>query len=166
MTGSDLQQHPGHEWLVVWRTELFSHLSFACILRTSMLLLSTFPVLLNPLVLWPQLIGNLETNSSCNTGAPEQRGYENLPPKTWMRTVIKSKFQTHELLSLGNANMGCSSTKQQQNLETGFFFHKKDVTVYLSTTNKQTNSMAWVRERTIPTERPPLVGEVIANFCG
>jgi hypothetical protein len=28
------------------------------------------------------------------------------------------------------------------------------------------NSMAWVRERTIPTERPPLVGEVIANFCG
>jgi hypothetical protein len=31
--------------------------------------------------------------------------------------------------------------------------------------NKQTNSMVWVRERTIPTERPPLVGEVIANFC-
>jgi hypothetical protein len=30
---------------------------------------------------------------------------------------------------------------------------------------KQTNSMVWVRERTIPTERPPLVGEVIANFC-
>jgi hypothetical protein len=28
------------------------------------------------------------------------------------------------------------------------------------------NSMVWVREWTIPTERPPLVGEVIANFCG
>jgi hypothetical protein len=27
-------------------------------------------------------------------------------------------------------------------------------------------NMVWVRERTIPTERPPLVGEVIANFCG
>jgi hypothetical protein len=26
------------------------------------------------------------------------------------------------------------------------------------------NSMVWVRERTIPTERPPLVSEVIANF--
>jgi hypothetical protein len=26
------------------------------------------------------------------------------------------------------------------------------------------NSMAWVREWTIPTERPPVVGEVIANF--
>jgi hypothetical protein len=26
--------------------------------------------------------------------------------------------------------------------------------------------VALVRERTIPTERPPLVGEVSANFCG
>jgi hypothetical protein len=31
---------------------------------------------------------------------------------------------------------------------------------------KKLNSMVWVRERTIPTERPPLVGEVIANFYG
>jgi hypothetical protein len=30
---------------------------------------------------------------------------------------------------------------------------------------KKLNSMVWVRERTIPTERPALVGEVIANFC-
>jgi hypothetical protein len=28
------------------------------------------------------------------------------------------------------------------------------------------NSVAWVCERTIPTERPPLVGEVSANLCG
>jgi hypothetical protein len=28
------------------------------------------------------------------------------------------------------------------------------------------NSVALVREQTIPTERPPLVGEVSANFCG
>jgi hypothetical protein len=28
------------------------------------------------------------------------------------------------------------------------------------------NSMALVRERTIPTERPPPVGEVSANFSG
>jgi hypothetical protein len=27
-------------------------------------------------------------------------------------------------------------------------------------TKKKLNSMVWVRERTIPTERPPLVGEV------
>jgi hypothetical protein len=35
-----------------------------------------------------------------------------------------------------------------------------------SSIHKKKNSMVWVRERTIPTERPPLVGEVIANFCG
>jgi len=31
---------------------------------------------------------------------------------------------------------------------------------------KQTNSVALVHTRTIPTERPPPVGEVSANFCG
>jgi hypothetical protein len=30
----------------------------------------------------------------------------------------------------------------------------------------KTNSMVRVRERSIPTERPPLVGGVVANFCG
>jgi hypothetical protein len=34
------------------------------------------------------------------------------------------------------------------------------------TGNKQTNSIVRVRKRTIPTERPPLLGEVVANFCG
>jgi hypothetical protein len=29
-----------------------------------------------------------------------------------------------------------------------------------------TYSVALVRKRTIPTERPPLVGEISANFCG
>ena len=32
-------------------------------------------------------------------------------------------------------------------------------------TKTKLNSMALVRERTIPTERPPPVGEVSANFC-
>jgi hypothetical protein len=31
---------------------------------------------------------------------------------------------------------------------------------------KTKNSMAVVSKRTIPTERPPLVGEVSANLCG
>jgi hypothetical protein len=29
-----------------------------------------------------------------------------------------------------------------------------------------TNSVALVSDRTMPTERPPRVGEVSANFCG
>jgi hypothetical protein len=28
------------------------------------------------------------------------------------------------------------------------------------------NSLVWVLERTIPTEQPPLIGEVSTNFCG
>jgi hypothetical protein len=28
------------------------------------------------------------------------------------------------------------------------------------------NSVAWVREGTILTERPPLVGKVNVNYCG
>jgi hypothetical protein len=35
--------------------------------------------------------------------------------------------------------------------------------VYHSWITLKKNSMVWVRERTIPTERPPLVGEVIAT---
>jgi hypothetical protein len=31
---------------------------------------------------------------------------------------------------------------------------------------KNLNSVASVRKRTIPTERPPLVGEVSVNLCG
>jgi hypothetical protein len=33
-------------------------------------------------------------------------------------------------------------------------------------TKTKLNSVAWVRERTIPTERPTLVCEVSANFRG
>jgi hypothetical protein len=36
----------------------------------------------------------------------------------------------------------------------------------LSLYTQKKHSMAWVREQTIPTERPPLVDEVSANFCG
>jgi hypothetical protein len=42
--------------------------------------------------------------------------------------------------------------------------HKKGETQ--NQTKLKLNSMVWVRKRTIPTERPRLVGEVIANFCG
>jgi hypothetical protein len=38
------------------------------------------------------------------------------------------------------------------------------IIIIIMTTNN--DSVALVRERTIPTERPPLVGEVNANCCG
>jgi hypothetical protein len=34
----------------------------------------------------------------------------------------------------------------------------------VTTQENKTNYMAFVRKQTIPTERPPLVGEVSANF--
>jgi hypothetical protein len=39
-----------------------------------------------------------------------------------------------------------------------------DPLAYRLVSKLKLNSVVWVRERTIPTERPPLVGEVIANF--
>jgi hypothetical protein len=36
--------------------------------------------------------------------------------------------------------------------------------VHILSTSHKKNTMVWVRERPIPTERQPLVGEVIANF--
>jgi hypothetical protein len=39
----------------------------------------------------------------------------------------------------------------------------RNVNNYLQNNN---NSVALVRERTIPTERSPLVGEITATFCG
>jgi hypothetical protein len=38
--------------------------------------------------------------------------------------------------------------------------------LHTTTTTTNNNSLALVRERTIATERPPLVGEVSANFSG
>jgi hypothetical protein len=43
-------------------------------------------------------------------------------------------------------------------------FFKKGVCYYV-VEYELTNSVALVRERTIPTERPPLVDEVSDNFC-
>jgi hypothetical protein len=34
----------------------------------------------------------------------------------------------------------------------------------LSPSKLKLNSVVWVHERTIPTEQPPIVGEVIANL--
>jgi hypothetical protein len=43
------------------------------------------------------------------------------------------------------------------------YIYRKACKIFVCT---KLNSVALVRERTIPTERPPPVGEVSANFCG
>jgi hypothetical protein len=39
-----------------------------------------------------------------------------------------------------------------------------DVTFIICLVKTKLNSVALVRERTMPTERPPLAGEVVPNF--
>jgi hypothetical protein len=67
----------------------------------------------------------------------------------------------------GFTDMQQDTTARSQHPTTGPILHRRynPISGFTAnhTTNK-TNSMVWVRERTIPTERPSLVGEVIANF--
>jgi hypothetical protein len=43
--------------------------------------------------------------------------------------------------------------------------HEQHAHIQPTALPKKLNSVAVVRKRTIPTERPPLVGEVSANLC-
>jgi hypothetical protein len=55
---------------------------------------------------------------------------------------------------------------QKRKLACRTLYKKKQLNTKLYHIHIKKNSMVRVREQTIPTERPPLVGEVIANFCG
>jgi hypothetical protein len=59
----------------------------------------------------------------------------------------------------------CSGLEYKYCKKSANYYDEYLTALVLHKTNK-TNAMVRVRERTKPTERPPLVGEVIANFCG
>jgi hypothetical protein len=61
--------------------------------------------------------------------------------------AISSKFYTVSIPFIRADNFGLFDTASSDNQ-----------------TKKKKNSVVWVRERTIPTERPPLVGEVSVTF--
>jgi hypothetical protein len=80
---------------------------------------------------------------------------------SWKNRKIFHQFTakvTH-LLLLNKLN--CMNTSLMGHEMCNWLLQTKTCTLY-----HKANSMVWVRERTIPTERPPLVGEVIANLCG
>jgi hypothetical protein len=60
----------------------------------------------------------------------------------------------------------CTSTSYKRQSYLKAYDRLPDTLPLKDEQNKQTNSLVSVRERTIPTERPPLLGEVVANFCG
>jgi hypothetical protein len=69
----------------------------------------------------------------------------------------------------GKRNMNAVSIIQVMNMPKmvkGTYFCDSPDQMCSIYNNIKLNSVALVRERTIPTERPPPVGEVSANFCG
>ena len=70
---------------------------------------------------------------------------------------------------LGITRKAKSQVFQPQNarrcLPQQLLYHRHMI-IISNTKTHQLNSVALVRERTIPTERPPPVGEVSINFCG
>jgi len=80
-------------------------------------------------------------------------------PSTYLHVVGRDIFafiSAHVYYFLGNLGASSSSMLMLCDLE-----DLREGDIYI-----QTNSVALVRTRTIPTERPPPVGEVSANFCG
>jgi hypothetical protein len=86
--------------------------------------------------------------------------------------VIVIVYLFHRSLWLNSAT-GCRTCQKTlmhkqliiQNSVTYIFIWLQISCIKMTIKLKKLNSMVWVRKRTIPTERPPLVGEVIANFA-
>jgi hypothetical protein len=81
--------------------------------------------------------------------------------KTWNQNnshplpFIKTRIFNYKAISL----FTCLAKEPVANTTT------TSTTITTTKNKKQTNSVAWVRERTILTEQPLLVDEVSANFC-
>jgi hypothetical protein len=82
--------------------------------------------------------------------------------------INKDYFQLSQKTSEYCPNAMFVITDMRTNTSTRYFLHDCHTSTksYMSKHTCKKNSMVWVRERTIPTERPPLVGEVIANLWG
>jgi hypothetical protein len=77
----------------------------------------------------------------------------------WVHSLTLRPFYCHRKSSR------CRLGRRPGETQRRFRCSAEENTLYLSGIESKTklNSMVWVRERTIPTERPPLVGEVIAT---
>jgi hypothetical protein len=75
-------------------------------------------------------------------------------------TKIGKKFSS-SILSAENEERAID-----YNVSNFIMFCASNLIHLIDTKQYKKNSMVWVRERTIPTERQPLLGEVVANFYG
>ena len=75
--------------------------------------------------------------------------------------VLTDSYRSCEEAQSHLQSSGCHTVKMKV-----LGFSEISVTIIIIIIIIITYSVALVRERTIPTERPPPVGEVSANFCG
>jgi hypothetical protein len=91
-------------------------------------------------------------------------------PEDGGRMVLRNTSNYYKTIRYHDLEDHNLSNSQRENLKT--WIKPVEVNIqpfpqfYTGVYKTKLNFMVWVRERTIPTERPPLVGEVIANFCG
>jgi hypothetical protein len=88
------------------------------------------------------------------------KGHRRPFPRGWSGRDVNLTTQLH--LWLGQENVDLYNQSPMSNFS--IIGGREQLTLHAS--NYPTNSVAWVRERAIPTELPPLVGEVSANFWG
>ena len=97
----------------------------------------------------------------------------NIPEAIIMQTIIRERTNNQPQIPLPSYNEMCfiinnlklNKAAGSDNIPPELLKHGGR-TLKQKLQTKTTNSMALVRTRTIPTERPPPVGEVSANFCG
>jgi hypothetical protein len=85
-------------------------------------------------------------------GLPVEEGWDRERDKG--TSMEEQKVKKNEMKGQGEKREEEEMETRESNSHTNIKFKKK------------INSVALVREQTIPTERPPLVGQVTANFCG
>ena len=89
----------------------------------------------------------------------------------WIETVQnmvqgEEVYEYRNLLSESMKNLMAERLLCDKNYAPRNYFVNMIHSKVVSPLKTKLNSVALVRERTIPTKRPPLVGEVSANFCG
>ena len=80
-------------------------------------------------------------------------------------TNTYSNIPTSDTRQILSNMLHTNTTNPRENIEILTWFDNIMQQNYF-TTKLKLNSVALVRERTIPTERPPPVGGFSANFCG
>jgi hypothetical protein len=83
----------------------------------------------------------------------------------WRTRIACWITKATDTLSICNTYCFSTATMVTRTLPVLKFLSPKNAPLYY-TYKLKLNSVALVCERTIPTERPPPVGEVSANFCG